>query len=137
MKFRWKLLLLLMSVSILPIVGLRTYGIHNVRLMADALVQKLEQVQEPADSSTAVPPLIQGPDSGRTQSPRDQLTKDGVLELKQNILERVGRVENLTLGFLSLLIILVTLCGLMFSRSVIQKNRGDCKSRTQTCWRKF
>ena len=121
MKFRWKLLLLLMSVSILPIVGLRTYGIHNVRLMADALVQKLEQVQEPADFSRVVPPLIQGPDSGRTQSPRDQLTKDGVLELKQNILERVGRVETLTLGFLSLLIILVTLCGLMFSRSVIQK----------------
>jgi len=128
MKFRWKLLLLLMSVSILPIVGLRTYGIHNVRLMADALVQKLEQVQEPADSSTAVPPLIQGPDSGRTQSPRDQLTKDGVLELKQNILERVGRVENLTLGFLSLLIILVTLCGLMFSRSVIQKIEAIAKA---------
>ena len=51
MKFRWKLLLLLMSVSILPIVGLRTYGIHNVRLMADALIQKLEQVQEPANSA--------------------------------------------------------------------------------------
>lgn len=96
MKFRWKLLLLLMSVSILPIIGLRTYGIHNVRLMAEALIQKLEQVQEPADSSRVVPPLIQGPDSGRTQSPQDQLTKDGVLELKQNILERVGRVENLT-----------------------------------------
>lgn len=128
MKFRWKLLLLLMSVSILPIVGLRTYGIHNVRLMADALVQKLEQVQKPADSNTAVPPLIQGPDSGRVQALQDQLTKDGVLELKQNILERVERVETLTLCFLSLLIILITLCGLIFSRSVIRKIESIAKA---------
>jgi phosphoserine phosphatase RsbU/P len=128
MKFRWKLLLLLMSVSILPIVGLRTYGIHNVRLMADALVQKLEQVQEPTDSSTAVPPSIQKLDQDRVQAPQYQLTKDGVLELKQNILERVGRVEKLTLGFLSLLIILVTLCGLMFSRRVIQKIEAIAKA---------
>jgi HAMP domain-containing protein len=137
MKFRWKLLLLLMSVSILPIVGLRTYGIHNVRLMADALVQKLEQVQEPVNSVT--PPVNQGSASGRTQVPR--LTKDGVSELKQNILERLGRVENLTLGFLSLLVILVALCGVMFSRSVVQKieaiaeaarklARGDFEAKT-------
>jgi len=121
MKFRWKLLLLLLSVSILPIVGLRSYGIHNVRVMADALIQKLEQVQPSADSSRVVPPLIQGPDSGRTQIPQNQLPINGILELRQNILERVGRVETLTLGFLSLLIILVTLCGMLFSRCVIQK----------------
>ena len=117
MKFRWKLLLLLMSVSILPIVGLRTYGIHNVRMMADALIQKLEQVQEPANSK--IPSAIQGSASSRTPAPH--FTKDGVSELKQNIRERLGRVENLTLGFLSLLIILVALCGVMFSRSVVQK----------------
>jgi len=121
MKFRWKLLLLLMSVSILPIVGLRAYGIHNVRLMAEALVQKLEQVQQSADSGRVAPPLMQGPESGRAQILQNQLPNDSVLELRQNILERVARVETLTLGFLSLLIILVTLCGLMFSRRVIQK----------------
>jgi phosphoserine phosphatase RsbU/P len=118
MKFRWKLLLLLMSVSILPIVGLRTYGIHNVRMMADALIQKLEQVQEPTHS--AIPPAIQG------QAPH--LLNDGVSELKQNILERLGRVENLTLGFLSLLIFLVALCGLMFSRSVVRKIEAIAKA---------
>jgi len=121
MKFRSKLLLLLMSVSILPIVGLRAYGIHNVRLMAEALVQKLEQVQQSADSGRVAPPLMQGPESGRAQILQNQLPNDSVLELRQNILERVARVETLTLGFLSLLIILVTLCGLMFSRRVIQK----------------
>ena len=67
MKFRWKLLLLLLSVSILPIVGLRTYGIHNVRMMVDALIQKLEQVQEPANSK--IPSAIQGSASSRTPAP--------------------------------------------------------------------
>jgi len=124
MKFRWKLLLLLMSVSILPIVGLRTYGIHNVRMMADALIQKLEQVQEPANSK--IPSAIQGSASSRTPAPH--FTKDGVSELKQNILERLGRVENLTLGFLSLLIILVALCGVMFSRSVVRKIEAIAKA---------
>jgi len=37
MKFRWKLLLMLLTVSILPIVALRAFGIHNVQAMADAL----------------------------------------------------------------------------------------------------
>ena len=124
MKFRWKLLLLLMSVSILPIVGLRTYGIHNVRLMADALIQKLEQVQEPENSP--IPPAIQGSVPSRIQAAHS--TKDSMSELKRNILERLGRVENLTLGFLSLLIILVALCGVIFSRSVVQKIEAIAKA---------
>jgi sigma-B regulation protein RsbU (phosphoserine phosphatase) len=37
MKYRWKLLLLLLAVSILPIVMLRTFGIRNVQTMAEAL----------------------------------------------------------------------------------------------------
>jgi len=42
MKFRWKLLLLMLSVSILPIVMLRTFGIHNVQAMADALSDEVQ-----------------------------------------------------------------------------------------------
>ena len=42
MKFRWKLLVLLLALSILPIVGLRAFGIHNVHLMADALSTRIK-----------------------------------------------------------------------------------------------
>ena len=45
MKFRWKLLVLLLALSILPIVGLRAFGIHNVHLMADALTARIEKSQ--------------------------------------------------------------------------------------------
>ncbi len=45
MKFRWKLLMLLLALSILPIVGLRAFGIHNVHLMADALTARIEKSQ--------------------------------------------------------------------------------------------
>ena len=42
MKFRWKLLILLLGISILPVVSLRTFGIHNVHLMAEALVSQVK-----------------------------------------------------------------------------------------------
>ncbi len=46
MKFRWKLLILLLAISIIPIVGLRTFGIHNVRIMSKALTAQVELNQE-------------------------------------------------------------------------------------------
>jgi len=45
MKFRWKLLILLLVVSIVPVVSLRTFGIQNVRLMADALISQVKGKQ--------------------------------------------------------------------------------------------
>jgi len=42
MRFRWKLLLLMLAVSILPIVILRTFGIHTVRSMAAALSEEIQ-----------------------------------------------------------------------------------------------
>jgi hypothetical protein len=45
MKFRWKLLIILLAISIMPIVGLRTFGIQNVRLMADALISQVKGKQ--------------------------------------------------------------------------------------------
>jgi sigma-B regulation protein RsbU (phosphoserine phosphatase) len=43
MRYRWKILTLLMLISILPIIGLRTFGIHNVHRMADALAAQLQE----------------------------------------------------------------------------------------------
>ena len=43
MKFRWKLLLLMLAVSILPMVVLRTFGIHTVRSMAEALSEEVQK----------------------------------------------------------------------------------------------
>ncbi|MCK5202372.1 MAG: HAMP domain-containing protein, partial [Desulfobacterales bacterium] len=45
MKFRWKLLILLLVISIIPIVSLRTFGIHSVRLMAESLVSQVKGKQ--------------------------------------------------------------------------------------------
>ena len=45
MKFRWKLLILLLVISIIPVVSLRTFGIQNVRLMADALLSQVKEKQ--------------------------------------------------------------------------------------------
>lgn len=119
MKFRWKLLLLLMSVSVLPIFGLRAYGIHNVRIMAGALIQKLEQAQQPADSvSSSVHP--EHPTGSRPVS-TGLLPEDEITSFQRHIREQLSSVENRTLGFLSLLIVLVTICGLIFSRRVIRK----------------
>jgi len=42
MRFRWKLLLLMLTVSILPMVMLRAFGIHNVRNMAEALSEEVQ-----------------------------------------------------------------------------------------------
>jgi sigma-B regulation protein RsbU (phosphoserine phosphatase) len=45
MKFRWKLLILLLVISIVPVVSLRTFGIHNVHLMAEALFSQVKEKQ--------------------------------------------------------------------------------------------
>jgi hypothetical protein len=45
MRYRWKILTLLMLISILPIIGLRTFGIHNVHRLADALAAQLQESQ--------------------------------------------------------------------------------------------
>ena len=89
MKFRWKLLFLLLALSILPIVGLRAFGIHNVHLMADALTARVEKSQ-----------------------------MDDAQEIRQTIENRVRTVEQVTAGFLVLLIALNACLALMFSRSI-------------------
>ncbi len=89
MKFRWKLLSLLLILSILPIIGLRAFGIHNVHVMADALTARIEKSQT-ADAR----------------------------EIRQAIETRVRAVERLTAGFLVLLVALNAVLAVMFSRSI-------------------
>ncbi len=48
MKYRWKLLILLLCISIAPVISLRIFGIHNVHLMAEALIEQIRQKQEDA-----------------------------------------------------------------------------------------
>ena len=48
MKFRWKLLILLLMISIIPVVSLRTFGIQNVRSMAEALISQVKEKQTDA-----------------------------------------------------------------------------------------
>jgi sigma-B regulation protein RsbU (phosphoserine phosphatase) len=117
MKFRWKLLLLMTVTSILPIIGLRTFGIHNVRLMADAVIQKLDRSSVMTDSDETMGFAANQSEMDR----KTRLSNDMLSTLKQHVLKRLTRVENLTLGFLFLLIILVTLFSLLFSRSLTKK----------------
>ena len=89
MKFRWKLLFLLLALSILPIVGLRAFGIHNVHLMADALTARIEKSR-----------------------------MDDAQEIRQTIENRVRTVEQITAGFLVLLIALLVTFGEAFRNAV-------------------
>jgi sigma-B regulation protein RsbU (phosphoserine phosphatase) len=89
MKFRWKLALIMLAVSILPILMLRTFGIHQVRSMAEALVAEVQNA--PSAQEQPVQTLIQ---------------------------ERLQRVETLTAGFLVLLAVVNAVVVLVFSRTV-------------------
>ncbi|MFO8084672.1 MAG: SpoIIE family protein phosphatase [Desulfobacterales bacterium] len=45
MKFRWKLLIFLLLISMIPIISLRTFGIYNVREMAKNIIFHVRQKQ--------------------------------------------------------------------------------------------
>lgn len=110
MRFRTQLLLLLLGLSVLPMVAVRTYGIHNVRAMGDALLKQVAMVEQefmPAD--TLSKPTI-SPDSDR-RARFDRLRTD--------IQKRVRRIEHLTAFFLTTLTILAAACSFWFSRRII------------------
>lgn len=43
MRYRWKLLILLLAISLIPVAVLRTFGIRNVRSLSDNLVSKTRE----------------------------------------------------------------------------------------------
>jgi sigma-B regulation protein RsbU (phosphoserine phosphatase) len=94
MKYRWKLMILLLTISVVPIVGLRMFGIHNVRLMADALITQVKENQVD-----------------------DQTSQLSGLILK-SIQDRVARIEIMSAGFVIFLVLVTALLALTFSRTV-------------------
>jgi sigma-B regulation protein RsbU (phosphoserine phosphatase) len=94
MKYRWKLIILLMAISIVPIIGLRTFGIHNVHKMADSIVTQVEKYQ-----------------SGHEKNQTSEVILD-------TIRKHVAGIENMSAGFLIFLILVTTFLAFAFSRTV-------------------
>jgi sigma-B regulation protein RsbU (phosphoserine phosphatase) len=94
MKYRWKLLILLMTFSIVPIIALRTFGIHNVHKMAESIViqvKKFHSVNEQDQTSGAILDTIR---------------------------RHVAGIESLSAGFLIFLVLVATFLAFAFSRTV-------------------
>lgn len=94
MKYRWKLMILLLTISVVPIVGLRMFGIHNVHLMADALITQVKKNQVD-----------------------DQTSRLSGLIL-ETIQDRVAGIEIMSAGFVLFLVLVTAVLALTFSRTV-------------------
>ena len=94
MKYRWKLLILLVTLSIVPIVALRTFGIHNVHKMVDSIIIQVNKHQGVND---------QNQNSGDIQS---------------TLRKHVAGIENMSAGFVIFLVLATTLLAFGFSRTV-------------------
>jgi hypothetical protein len=88
MKFHWKLLILLLAISIIPIVGLRTFGIHNVRIMSKALIAQVELNQEREVKSRLLM-LMEGYSNilGKTREKVELALAFQMFEVKRGILQ--------------------------------------------------
>jgi hypothetical protein len=85
MSYRWKLMILLMAISIVPIIGLRTFGFHQVRVMADLLIAQVNN--NPSE---------------------DQINRPSGL-ISETIRDRVTIIESMSTGFLLFLVLVTTL----------------------------
>ena len=94
MKYRWKLMILLLIISIAPIIGLRTFGIHKVHSMADTLITQVKKNQ--ADDATNLHAKL----------------------MLETIHDRVRDIEIMSAGFLIFLILASGVLALLFSRTV-------------------
>jgi sigma-B regulation protein RsbU (phosphoserine phosphatase) len=94
MSYRWKLLIMLLAISIVPVVGLRTFGIHQVHVMADTLIAQVNKNQS-----------------------EDETNRPSGL-ISDTIRDRVTIIERMTAGFLIFLVLVTTLLAFTFSRSV-------------------
>jgi sigma-B regulation protein RsbU (phosphoserine phosphatase) len=94
MSYRWKLMILLMAISIVPIIGLRTFGFHQVRVMADLLIAQVNN--NPSE---------------------DQINRPSGL-ISETIRDRVTIIESMSTGFLLFLVLVTTLLAFTFSRTV-------------------
>ena len=100
MKFRWKLLILLLTLSIIPIVGLRTFGIHNVRIMSKALIAQVELNQEREVKSRLLM-LMEGYSNilGKIREEVEMALAFQMFEVKRGILQNHPRgLQNILSG---------------------------------------
>ena len=90
MRFRWKLLILLLAISIIPIVGLRTFGIHNVRIMSKALIAQVELNQEREVKSRLLT-LMEGYSNilGKIREEVEMALAFQMFEVKRGILQNI------------------------------------------------
>jgi sigma-B regulation protein RsbU (phosphoserine phosphatase) len=95
MKFHWKLLILLLAISIIPIVGLRTFGIHNVRIMSKALIAQVELNQEREVKSRLLM-LMEGYSNilGKTREEVEMALAFQMFEVKRGILQNHPRGQQ-------------------------------------------
>lgn len=108
MRFRTQLLLLLLGLSVLPMLALRTFGITNVRAMGDALLQQVSLVQQQAGSGRSAQQALVS---------RDEL-QVRLEQLRLQIRQRIRRIENLTVFFLIVLAAVAMLCCFLFSERI-------------------
>jgi len=95
MKFRWKLLILLLAISIIPIVGLRIFGIHNVRIMAKALIAQVELNQE-SEVKSHLLTLMEGYSNilGKIREEVEMALAFQMFEVKRGILQNIFAAEK-------------------------------------------
>ncbi|MBT8364057.1 MAG: hypothetical protein KJP23_05070, partial [Deltaproteobacteria bacterium] len=95
MRFRWKLLILLLAISIIPIVGLRTFGIHNVRIMSNALVAQVELNQE-REARSRLLTLMEGYSNtlGKIRDEVEMALAFQMFEVKRGILQNIRTAEK-------------------------------------------
>ncbi|MEW6260711.1 MAG: SpoIIE family protein phosphatase [Thermodesulfobacteriota bacterium] len=110
MRFRTQLLLLLLGLSVLPMVAVRTYGIHNVRAMGEALLKQVAMVEQDAGSID----IHSKPEISTDNDRRDRFDR-----LRADIQRRIARIENLTAFFLTTLSLLAAACSFWFSIRII------------------
>ena len=95
MRFRWKLLILLLAISIIPIVGLRTFGIHNVRIMSKALVVQVELNQE-REARSRLLTLMEGYSNtlGKIRDEVEMALAFQMFEVKRGVLQNIRAAEK-------------------------------------------
>ena len=83
-------MILLLAVSIIPIVGLRTFGIHNVRIMSKALIAQVELNQEREVKSRLLM-LMEGYSSilGKIREEVEMALAFQMFEVKRGILQNI------------------------------------------------
>ncbi len=112
MKTRYKLMLLFIGIAVIPLVGLRAFGIYHVNAMSEALLDQVRLNQEQAQTFR----LQRSADAAPTQ--RQPAVGQRAADMSAAIAETVSRVKLVTIAFLICLIMLAILAAIWFARTI-------------------